>query len=475
MTNANQPWALDRMSRKGVAKFLTQYLDANNNIKVLNINAAWGTGKTFFLKNWLEEQRSVRACVYFNAWETDFSGDAFVSLVAAIREQLSQSVGKTKKAKTLIGRFTSTASKTLVAATPALAKGIVKKFTGVDIALISDAMEGDALADAAEKAIEKLIESNQDTLNVVADFKSVFNELLLEVSKNLEVDGKSLPVYIFIDELDRCRPTYAIELLERIKHLFDAENCRFVIATDTTQLSHSIKAVYGSGFGSEKYLKRFFDAEFSLRSGDLDEWVKASFKLNGGIPLERVGVILRRLDRHESMMNGMDVVEPEAEAILEGGFKLDEHQAVLLSLAKTFNTKLRELEKIVMQISAVHANARGSGFLFFWAAYLVFLKDEAPEIYTAAIYGSHVSAHGELKSKYPGAKLYFGAGSTSVHDVFFNYLELYRGGMQAARLAQSRSSGNALAYVNVGLNMFAASYAHMSAYPKLVELAHSIE
>ncbi|PTC33101.1 P-loop ATPase [Pseudomonas aylmerensis] len=463
------------MSRKGVAKFLTQYLDANNDIKVLNINAAWGSGKTFFLKNWLHEQSEVRACVYFNAWETDFTGDAFVSLVAAIREQLSQSVGKTKTAKTLIGRFTKTASKTLVAATPALAKGIIKKFTGADIALISDAIEGDAIADAAEKAVEKLIESNKDTLNVVADFKKVFNELLLEVSKKSEINGKSLPVYIFIDELDRCRPTYAIELLERIKHLFDAENCRFVIATDTSQLSHSIRAVYGSGFGSDKYLKRFFDAEFSLRSGNFDEWVKANVNIEGPIPTEGVGAFSTTVDRHERLRSGMEIVEPDAEAILAGEFELDQCQIILLSLVKTFGTKLRELEKIVRQISAVHANAKGRAFLFFWAAYLVFLKDEAPEIYTAAIYGSHVTAHNDLKLRYPGAKLYFGAGSTSVHDIFFNYLELYRGGRRAAQQAQGRSSGNALGYVNVGLYMFGESFDHLSDYPKLVELAHSID
>ncbi len=70
--------------------------------------------------------------------------------------------------------------------------------------------------------------------------------------------GMQLPMYIFVDELDRCRPTYAIQMLERIKHLFDIPNLAFVVATDTTSLSHSIKAVYGSEFDSKQYLQRFF-------------------------------------------------------------------------------------------------------------------------------------------------------------------------------------------------------------------------
>jgi len=58
-------------------------------------------------------------------------------------------------------------------------------------------------------------------------------------------------MFILIDELDRCRPTYAIELLENIKHLFDIEGLYFIIATDSTQLSYSINAVYGNKFASE--------------------------------------------------------------------------------------------------------------------------------------------------------------------------------------------------------------------------------
>lgn len=67
----------------------------------------------------------------------------------------------------------------------------------------------------------------------------------------------NIPVVVLVDELDRCRPSYAIEMLEVIKHFFTTKNFVFIVATDTSQLTHSINAVYGANFDSSQYLKRF--------------------------------------------------------------------------------------------------------------------------------------------------------------------------------------------------------------------------
>jgi hypothetical protein len=461
------------MNRKGTAKFLTKYLDATPKVKVLNVNSAWGSGKTFFLKNWVEEQSSERACVYFNAWETDFSGDAFVSLVASIKEQLHEVIGPLQEAENLIRKFTSKASKTLIAATPALAKGVIKKFTGVDVGLFSEVADGDALADAAEKAVEKLIETNKDTLAIVDDFKKVFHELITLSSHHRAAGGDVKPVYIFIDELDRCRPTFAIELLERIKHLFEVSDCKFIIATDTIQLGHSIKAVYGSGFASDKYLKRFFDAEFALDNSDIGAWVKSNFSDLKEETLVGLGNIVnpgREFSNYTS-----DPVQPLVDTVLAGEHKLDQHQAVILALALTFKSKLRELEKISMQINAVRSNCKRQGFHFFWAAYLVFLKDEAPNLYDMAVRGDHRSAVEKIQSQYTGKSLYFGVTNLTVHEIFTHYLNRYREGQHAARQNLNRNSGSELPYIDQ-LNMaFFNDYDAMRNYTTLVELAHSIE
>ena len=78
-----------------------------------------------------------------------------------------------------------------------------------------------------------------------------------------------------IDELDRCRPTYAIELLETAKHIFGVDHVVFVLAVNRSELAHSVKALYGSEFGAEGYLRRFFDIDFMLPLPDREAFIKS--------------------------------------------------------------------------------------------------------------------------------------------------------------------------------------------------------
>jgi KAP family P-loop domain len=72
------------------------------------------------------------------------------------------------------------------------------------------------------------------------------------------------PLLIIVDELDRCRPNFAIEMLEVIKHLFDVENVVFILAYDGHQLACSTQSLYGQNFDGKTYLQRFFNLEFNL-------------------------------------------------------------------------------------------------------------------------------------------------------------------------------------------------------------------
>jgi len=86
-----------------------------------------------------------------------------------------------------------------------------------------------------------------------------------------------------VDELDRCRPSYAIELLERIKHLFEVDNIVFVVATDSSQLRHAIKAVYGESFESGRYLLRFFDRSYTFETSSIEAFSLSMFERHQGI------------------------------------------------------------------------------------------------------------------------------------------------------------------------------------------------
>jgi hypothetical protein len=109
--------------------------------------------------------------------------------------------------------------------------------------------------------------------------KSTANENFIKLIKeSLKQLPENQNLVIFIDELDRCRPTYAIELLERIKHLFNIKRLVFVLSTDTEQLSHSICAVYGNNFDAKKYLNRFIDLDYLLKEPDLKMYIKNRFQ-----------------------------------------------------------------------------------------------------------------------------------------------------------------------------------------------------
>lgn len=467
------PWKSDLMNRKGVAKFLSQHLDAAEHIKVLNVNSEWGSGKTFFLQAWKQEQKPLRPCIYFDAWKHDYSGDPFVSLVATIREQLEDQLGKTSGATQSIKKFTASAAKTLVAATPVVAKGLVKKYLAIDGAELSEAIN-DTMSDAAEKAVEHLISSNKEALATVDNFKKIFNELLVNVGR-LKNSG-SMPAYIFIDELDRCRPTYAIELLERIKHLFDVSGCKFIIASDTKQLAHSINAVYGHAFESKQYLKRFFDAEFSLDNSNIRGWVKTKFQSAGddckawqfsvAIP-----VMSSYSPTHE--YQSLSLIPPAPNAVLEGSECLNLRQIVFLALSSTFDAKLRELEKIVLQLESLESNIKGR-FHFFWGAYLIFLKDRNPDLYWEARKNPSIEVVDRIRAKYPASFIYFGDSNVSVHDLFHNYLNFFAMG-KAAVLESIRLHTGRAPYLDEICRAFANDFNQMSGYFAIVDLAHRLE
>jgi hypothetical protein len=95
------------------------------------------------------------------------------------------------------------------------------------------------------------------------------------------------PIVIFIDELDRCRPTYAVKLLEEIKHLFDVPGLVFIFAMNGDQLAHSVTSAYGVGFDGRAYIRRFIDREYQLAEPALEPLLEKLCQ-NAGITEQRL-------------------------------------------------------------------------------------------------------------------------------------------------------------------------------------------
>lgn len=364
-------WSDDLMDRKPSADFLTAYLLNNPHVKVLNVNSQWGAGKSFFLERWAKMLSESHVCVRFNAWETDYSAEPLVALITCMESQLTDplAVETTGVGKAIIDKGSILIKK----AAPLIVKGLVKKFSGVEL----DELLVSGAEDTVDNVVGALIEDQANTKNNVDEFKVEVHRRLKQAADNR---GLESPAFIFIDELDRCRPTYAIELLERIKHFFELEGCRFIIASDSVQLAHSIRAVYGAGFSSERYLNRFFDAEFNLNNEDIFRLVQSILP---DIPSLRLGInVTGEISSRFRYMNG-NAVEPKYPQKNTVTCKLQgytENAIVVVGLARYFEVALRELVNYVRQIKSA-ADALGGNIDFFWLAFLVFYKNSKSESY----------------------------------------------------------------------------------------------
>ncbi|MDG2845352.1 KAP family NTPase [Vibrio parahaemolyticus] len=267
----------DTLKRAKYAKFLHDYLVDNSSQKgyVLNLNAQWGAGKTYFINRWIDSIKDAHPVVYIDAWKQDYSDDPMLTVVSSIIDELEKHLPDGNKE---VIAFKNKATRFFKAAAPFLMKGLIKKATGMNIDDVESETEKkedsdlyNLTGDAGAALAKCLIDDHNEKLKTVEYLRSDIKSLI----KALDPEKKlKLPAFIFIDELDRCRPSYAVEMLEVIKHFFELENIVFVIATDTEQLQHAVKAVYGEGFDAQTYLGRFFRRRYSLSESSRFEFVK---------------------------------------------------------------------------------------------------------------------------------------------------------------------------------------------------------
>jgi len=101
------------------------------------------------------------------------------------------------------------------------------------------------------------------------------------VAAEIFVAQKEKPLLVMVDELDRCRPSYAVELLEVAKHLFAVRHVVFALAVNRSELEHSVKALYGDEFDAHGYLRRFFDVDFQLPAPDRNQFIDRMLEITG--------------------------------------------------------------------------------------------------------------------------------------------------------------------------------------------------
>ncbi|MBI5260339.1 MAG: hypothetical protein HY852_00805 [Bradyrhizobium sp.] len=274
-------WAEDRLGRAEDATFLKSFLLSRVNERkqsklpssyVLNIDAQWGQGKSFFLSRFARMLRTDGFLVAeVNAWQDDHADDPLLSVMDAIDQAVAPLVKRETRARDRWNEAKRAGAAIAVAAAKGATVQVAKRVIGSGMDEIGKILSGegpnlDKTAEDLAKSFGDIIDEQGKALlatfregkRTIARFRQSLSEFLeVAASKN-----QPLPLFVLIDELDRCRPPFAIAMLERVKHLFEMDQVVFVAATDTVQLSYSVSAVYGAEFNSQGYLARFFNRTY---------------------------------------------------------------------------------------------------------------------------------------------------------------------------------------------------------------------
>lgn len=238
------PFENDSLGREKLCEVWTQFIENSTTPFTLAIDAQWGDGKTVFLEMWKAylENKGFR-CVLLNAFRCDFYCDALPALIAEIQMQIEPG-----------GNFKKTAKK------------LVKSLSSVQTAssVILAEMPGGKAAAEISRTIRSAFKEHDAVETYIAYRKAVdnFKEELAKVASQGE---KGRPLVIFVDELDRCRPTFALDVLEKVKHIFDIPSIFFVFAVHKAELANIVKSAYGE-INGEVYLGKFFDRTNFLNS-----------------------------------------------------------------------------------------------------------------------------------------------------------------------------------------------------------------
>lgn len=276
---------LDR--NKTVFQFLKILYSLNEQYS-LCLDGNWGTGKTFFVKqcirtiqllnmnsniedeklkdfkNKVDTEFKEIKCekelfpIYFNAWEYDSNRDPLIAFIYSLINDinLDLSIKKVNEDSTFLDKLKKLMSSFKFGAT------------------ITDEKTGTSYGTEIQY-------TPQDKPNMLKDVTSIKNiEQQFTDLLNSILPERANKIIIFIDELDRCNPIFAVKLLENFKHFFNNDKFIFVFSTNILELKNTINNFYGNNFNSSYYLQKFFDLQFELPKVNLENYMNNQLKLN---------------------------------------------------------------------------------------------------------------------------------------------------------------------------------------------------
>ncbi len=270
----------DRLHRRELAdsyRELIERLPEKNDAWVLNLDAKYGSGKTYFISNWQKDLTLNHQYItlHFDAWKHDFTEDPFTSFAAEIIDQMYEKAKDRKFKKKLQDGLKELLQSYRIAwrVIDALKKTTFQTTLGKFLPELGD-------IDKVKNEVKEFVEIAGETSAKKEQKETLGIDPLkthLEKRESLATFNKSLgnvadavkkatnhPLVIFIDELDRCQPLFTVKLLERLKHVFNVKNIVFIVVTYRRAIENSLAALHGEQFEASEYLERFFDLSLTL-------------------------------------------------------------------------------------------------------------------------------------------------------------------------------------------------------------------
>jgi hypothetical protein len=348
----DQPFTEDCLSRKDFVVNISNILTNSLGNTVYSLEASFGAGKTVLnhriMAHINKDFEKSHQCIYLNAWESDFYENPFIPIIDTIYKEIFNNLDmKSKIAKDLklhmetlkeeaikFGKkgIYNFSKALMIASNPILAPAIVvtEKVT----------------KDVKSKTKKKKEKENQ----VFLDYQSLLNAKIkfIDTLKNI---SKHKKIIIILDELDRCRPDYAIQMLETIKHFFSVDGITFLLSINKEQLANSVKCIYGLENDSEHncfddYLRKFVDFSLKLPEPNEKDFITYMYRKSEVKNLVDSGDIRYRIFATEKKLfidnwNRQYVVSLNFEDALIG---------ILFDLLKTSSFKLRQIEQFFNKI-----------------------------------------------------------------------------------------------------------------------------
>ena len=261
----------DLCNRKPTGESLSDLVSNMPNGGVISLDGGWGEGKTTFIKMWLHQYQEHLGdsgkVIYFDAFERDYVEDPFLPIVACLLEASEMGLKNKKReaARDFTKKLQLRALKTAqLFAISALKNGVANVSGGLVTRELIDKV-WHALSLKAKSALDAALKSQLDEYKQHDQSIREFKESLIDWV------GEYGPVVFIVDELDRCKPTFAVSLFERLKHFFDVPGIVFVLVMNRGQLEHAVNGLYGSRIDAERYISKFINYSCDLPRAVLAE------------------------------------------------------------------------------------------------------------------------------------------------------------------------------------------------------------